>query len=308
MEETWSDWVDRNRYWLETVGLPDEVLATEGHWRYFLDHGTLPAAGPRPPFSLNQLNANQMQRLYQLLEYRSPPILSYLRHRLHDAHYQWLHDGRQAARTDCMTEGAWLTTSNPELMLEQLRGEATERKLRLFACACCRRTRLHDKRIRDALDVIERCADGQGSMRKVKAAIATVELEELRASGAARAAARAVATASATPEHSRSAAAEASPNPRTERAEQAELLREIFGNPFRPQPIDAAWLGWNGGCVARISRTIYDEKNFEDMPILADALEEGGCTSEAILTHCRRSRGHVRGCWVLDALLGHSGV
>jgi hypothetical protein len=55
--------------------------------------------------------------------------------------------------------------------------------------------------------------------------------------------------------------------------------------------------------VAAVAKTIYDERRFEDMPILADALEEAGCTSELILGHCRSGGEHVRGCWVLDLIL-----
>src|SRR5262249_24205378 len=152
-------------------------------------------------------------------------------------------------------------TSNPERMLEQLRGQASERKLRPFSCACCRRIeqRLPDARSRAALNVIERCADGKGRREELETAILMVELAELHASGVARAAARAVATAWATPEHSRSAAAKAAINPHHERKVHADLLREIFGNPFRTQPIDASWLCWNDGCVERIARAIYDE-------------------------------------------------
>jgi hypothetical protein len=56
--------------------------------------------------------------------------------------------------------------------------------------------------------------------------------------------------------------------------------------------------------VAQVARAIYDGRRFADLPVLADALEESGCTDEAILRHCRSGGEHARGCWVLDALLG----
>jgi hypothetical protein len=53
-----------------------------------------------------------------------------------------------------------------------------------------------------------------------------------------------------------------------------------------------------------MARRIYDERAFHDLPILADALEEAGCTDAEILAHCRSSGEHVRGCWVVDLVLG----
>jgi hypothetical protein len=83
-----------------------------------------------------------------------------------------------------------------------------------------------------------------------------------------------------------------------------ELIREIFGNPFRPVTIDPAWLVRNDGIVVRLARAIYDERRFLDLPMLADALEAAGCADAAILDHCRAPMEHTRGCWVVDALLG----
>jgi hypothetical protein len=83
-----------------------------------------------------------------------------------------------------------------------------------------------------------------------------------------------------------------------------DVIRELWGNPFRPPVIDPSWLSWNNGLVAQLAEAIYEENAFERMPLLADALLDAGCTDEQILTHCRGAATHVRGCWVLDALLG----
>jgi hypothetical protein len=91
-----------------------------------------------------------------------------------------------------------------------------------------------------------------------------------------------------------------------ERAAQADLVREVVGNPFRPVAVDPAWLAWNDGTAARLARRIYNDRAFEDLPILADALEEAGCAAEELLRHLRTGSGHVVGCWALDALLGHA--
>jgi hypothetical protein len=77
------------------------------------------------------------------------------------------------------------------------------------------------------------------------------------------------------------------------------LLRELF-NPFHIG-VDAAW---QTTTVVRLAQAIYDGATFEHLPILADALEEAGCTDAAVLRHCRGPGPHVRGCWVVDRLLG----
>ena len=82
------------------------------------------------------------------------------------------------------------------------------------------------------------------------------------------------------------------------------LLYCIFDNPFRPVAIDPAWLTWHDSTVPRMSQAIYDERAFDRLPILADALEEAGCTNADILGHCRGPGPHVRGCRVVDLLLG----
>jgi hypothetical protein len=85
---------------------------------------------------------------------------------------------------------------------------------------------------------------------------------------------------------------------------EAEILRDVFGNPFRPVTSNPAWLRWHDGLLVSMARQMYDSRDFIDMPILADALEDAGCTDADILTHCRQPGEHVRGCWVLDLILG----
>jgi hypothetical protein len=86
--------------------------------------------------------------------------------------------------------------------------------------------------------------------------------------------------------------------------EEALLLRDVVGNPFRPVAIEHAWLAWHGETIPRLAQGIYNDRAFELAPVLADALEEAGCTCEDILAHCRAPGPHVRGCWVLDLILG----
>jgi hypothetical protein len=163
---------------------------------------------------------------------------------------------------------------------------------------------LTDERCRQALVVIERCADGQGSWRELEAALAGVEAVEVATTGRSRAAARAIAAAWHTAEHARSAAAQVAPDPTVERTHQADLLRDIIGNPFRAVPMELSWLRWNDGCVERLARSTDAQGRYGDLPVLADALEEAGCVNEALLGHCRSRAAHTRGCWALDTLLG----
>jgi hypothetical protein len=87
-------------------------------------------------------------------------------------------------------------------------------------------------------------------------------------------------------------------------ATEATLARDIFGPlPFRQLCVDPAVLAWQGFTVARIAEAIYEGRQFEDLPILADALEDAGCTDAEILEHLRGPGLHVRGCWVVDLIL-----
>jgi hypothetical protein len=85
----------------------------------------------------------------------------------------------------------------------------------------------------------------------------------------------------------------------------ASTLRDIVGNPFRPTPaIDPAWLSSSGHVAADIATNIYDNRRFDRLPLLADALEDAGCSNGDLLAHLRSSGPHVGGCWALDLVLG----
>jgi hypothetical protein len=122
------------------------------------------------------------------------------------------------------------------------------------------------------------------------------------ASIAARAAARAVAYATARNS--------AHPSTTWEKIRQREatvqtaLLRDIVGDPFHRVVVDPSSLSWNEGTVVKLAQGIYDDRAFDQLLLLADALEDLGCGNQHLLEHCRRSREHVRGCWALDLLLG----
>jgi len=195
-----------------------------------------------------------------------------------------------------MDEATWLTCTNPEPMLTFLREKTSARKLRLFACACCRHVwhLLSDKRSRKAVEIGEQMADGlwKGSpfygpswnaYRKGGGEGELLAAHGTTYDSAWDAAERALVSGIARP----------------------DIIRDIFGNPFCSAHIESACLSWNAGTVSKISHVIYEERAFDLLPILADALEDAGCTCADTLAHCRQEGLHSRGCWVVDRLLGH---
>lgn len=70
--------------------------------------------------------------------------------------------------------------------------------------------------------------------------------------------------------------------------------------PFR---LDPAWLSGGGKSAVELARSIEEGGRFADLPMLAEALVRAGYRDHAVLDHCRSPGPHVRGCWVLDALL-----
>jgi hypothetical protein len=212
-----------------------------------------------------------------------------------------------------MTEQEWLACINPTPMLEFLRGKASDRKLRLFACACCRDiwSLIRSESSRRALEASEEYADGRVRRKQL------MELRDLarqdesdQAQFAVMAAARkkiapvwvALLAAGArdrseiSPSYARSLKSS---------TEQCGHLHDIFGPLlFRTITLDPSVLVWNNATNLNIAQAIYDNRAFDRLPILADALEEAGCTSPDILNHCRQPGEHVRGCWALDLVLG----
>lgn len=87
-----------------------------------------------------------------------------------------------------------------------------------------------------------------------------------------------------------------------EKAAQAVLFRDVIGNPYRSIRLDPRW---RSGDAVALARGIYDERAFDRMPLLADALMDAGCDHEDILSHCRGEGPHVRGCWVVDLILSN---
>ncbi|MBP3955097.1 hypothetical protein J8F10_07365 [Gemmata sp. G18] len=84
---------------------------------------------------------------------------------------------------------------------------------------------------------------------------------------------------------------------------QARILRELFRNPFRTVAFSAEW---RTDTTVALARGMYEAREFSAMPILADALQDAGCNHTDVLAHCRGAGAHLRGCWVLDLVLGRA--
>jgi len=209
-------------------------------------------------------------------------------------------------------EATWLG-SDVDLLLKWLqkskRHRPTRRKLGLFACACA-------SRLGDAIDAFtahgltlaERMAEGLATREEWRAFL-RASLAPNRGSQHGHIAVWAVRVLEeetwCAPETAARSVAGYLRGPLTnEEPEQCRLLREVLGNPYRPVRIAPAWLALADGLVPALARSIYDGRAFDRMPILGDALEDAGCADATVLGHCRQSETHVRGCWLLDLLLG----
>lgn len=207
-----------------------------------------------------------------------------------------------------MTEAEWNSCLDPAAMLEWLRtsGRASDRKLRLFAAGCSRRVwNLIDSVGRAAVEVAERYADGLATPEELRAARLACRFAGSKAAWYAAASVPAVAARNAAFSAQQGAGTTHGDQLSQEESQaQADLLRDIFGNPFRPLPaFDLTWLAWRDGLVVKLAATIYEAHRFEDAPQLGDALADAGCKNAELVAHLRGAGPHVRGCFVVDALL-----
>jgi hypothetical protein len=210
-----------------------------------------------------------------------------------------------------MTEAEWLREPYLPEHLWQLRRLLRSRQYRLFACACCRRIWDElDEPSRRAVEVAERFADRRATAKELAEARPRASPVSARAAAhyACGPTAEIIGCASATAFHALTAEWRGLENwrPVVEQARQAQnaLLRDVLGNPFRRPAIDPAWLHAQDGAAVKLAEAVYEGRAFERLPVLADALEEAGCTDADLLGHCRGGGEHVRGCWVVDLVLG----
>jgi hypothetical protein len=227
-----------------------------------------------------------------------------------------------------MTEEEWASGHDVDRMLKHLGKVANPRRLRLFLVACARRVLPNspDDEMLSALDTAEKFADQSVSKRELArvrnalkvghpSRVARWEVlytDSIRSVPAWHAAREQVTQAAV---HGSGCCAWSTTRerlsafekvvlvgyPTVELTAQAGLLRDIFGNPFRPFAFNPCW---RTADVLGLARAIYEDRAFERLPILADALMDAGCADEQILSHCRGDGPHVRGCWVVDLVLG----
>jgi len=192
-----------------------------------------------------------------------------------------------------MTEQEWVACTDPTPMLEFLRGKASDRKLLLFAVTCCylggRKTLVPN------FEAVVRFADGHCNLNEVRnywapgfssAYVSWPEQPFAWASSFVR---------------EYTIPDEGGVDRRPKGDKLPPFLHDIFGNPFRPIAIDPRWLT---STVVDLAAVIYQEKAFDRMPNLVDALMDAGCDNDEIIDHCRSGGLHVRGCWLVDLLLG----
>ena len=214
-----------------------------------------------------------------------------------------------------MTEAEWLACDDPARLVRALqsnagraKAKAPERKLRLFTCACSRQEwgRLTHATSRHAVEVAERFVEGGATRGELAAACDDVTIE--RQAGK-------IGFAPSWLAYTDRVAADFLGQPRRDwgrasAARQADLLRELVGNPFQRVRLLRAWLTPTVTCLAAAA---YQERSLPSgelerarLGILADALEEAGCNRPALLGHLRSAGPHVRGCWALDLILGRA--
>jgi hypothetical protein len=226
-----------------------------------------------------------------------------------------------------MTEQEWETENDPSVMVKAIPAHH-KRKLRLFLCAKGRELWRHmTPAAKRAIERAEQFADGEGTRDTLELMhdgvgvwtetfkqrlFAAIRGDWAEATARASLIATAIAWA-ATSDLTGTAmfvysalAGDALGEVEADTARRhCGILRDLFGPLlFREVRIDPAWVTWNGGAVRNIAAAVYEDRAFDRMPILADALEDAGCDTAEILAHCRSGGTHYRGCWVIDLLTG----
>lgn len=223
-----------------------------------------------------------------------------------------------------MTEAEWERCTDRRKLLDFVGDKVSQRKLRLFAVACCRQQweLFPDKPHRKLIETAEQFTDGAVTAEKLQ----LVDRPTGYSSGGGRSSKEAMYLANAaglltygdapfTAERSLRVAVDVSnaaavrmgdhviefEESEREIFPQITLLHDIVGNPFYPEAVEPAWLT---DTVVQFARVMYESHDFSAMPILADALQDAGCDNHIILNHCQGRWPHVRGCWVVDLILG----
>ncbi len=232
-----------------------------------------------------------------------------------------------------MTSAEWQTTADPWQMLKFLRGRPSPRKLRLLLCAFCRQSwsLFESERGTLAIELGEQLADGSVSRKHLRTTRRDVllrlgdemgwreedaefmldrfdgfhfedRLPEVRRAAVLLIAMRALAEAVSAQHLAQVLRSIADAHAGASDVEDCHMIREVLGNSLQAVHFIAEW---RTSTVTAIAQQMYDSRDFSPMPILADALQDAGCDNADLLDHCRDAEQvHVRGCWVVDAVLG----
>jgi len=208
-----------------------------------------------------------------------------------------------------MSESEWAGCCDPAPMLHFVRLRASPRQLRLFCCACCRLVwdALPGDWSREAVELGERLADNtldeearEHAYRHTNSCLSTLTGSAARLGQAAVHLLRPKLSPVQIAQLARTG-----PEAHLLPSRECDLLRDILGSPFRRSTLPAGVRAAHGGAVERVARAIYEERRFEDLPLLAGALEDAGCEDAGLLEHCRGAGPHVLGCWAVDLALDH---
>jgi hypothetical protein len=208
-----------------------------------------------------------------------------------------------------MTEARWHRTGRYNQLLDFLGVRLTRRKQILFGCGCARQLwhLLTHEVNRQAVQTSERHADGRARKAEMRRAWGAIEWEPVMYTEwpidmvTAWVPYRDITWNEA---HEKGLDDERQRPEAVRERGWSDVIRELFGNPFRPVEAVPQWLTGNDGTAAKLAQTIYDEYAFDRLPILGDALEDAGCDNVRLLAHCRQRGPHYRGCWALDLILG----
>lgn len=217
-----------------------------------------------------------------------------------------------------MTESEWLDCGSPMSMLDFLSGKMSTRKMRLFACACCRQYwRLFgDERCRYGVEMAERFEDGKITVEELWSAQEEARIAGKQGDGLAPAcccfyrqetpyrlsAVKEVIEEMLTLADYELFDGEMSEDElQSQNAILADILRDIFGNPHREHEHEPAWLTSE---ISALSQQVYDDQAFDHFPRLLTMLTNANCDNHDLLDHIRSDDHHVRGCWAIDLLIG----
>jgi hypothetical protein len=208
-----------------------------------------------------------------------------------------------APATEPFTEQDWLTCADPFPMLQFARRHASDRKMWLFCYASARR---HLDPLVAALDRAERHAGEADDPTAAEAFLAAFDVNIMRRFLNGGSSQEWSYRGDLDPFEMKSAVVgRPGGEDSAVNAAHLALLRDIVGNPFRKGKLSRAVLNWNGKTVPRLARSIFDERRFSELVVLADALEEAGAPAE-VVAHLRGPGPHVRGCFAVDLCLALS--